>query len=119
MRKEAATIFSAAISVIPACIVATLGDGHAQYGVALLLIALPFYCFAVAVLVWLVGKSTSALGFHSLTAYLGAAVLVSLLLPSLLLLSYGGWVSALAGACGLITAFMLVPALETKARNEP
>lgn len=119
MHRESAIILSAAISVIPAGIVAMLGDGRALYGVALLLIALPVYCFAAAVLVWLVGKATSTLGFHSLAAYLGAAVLASLLLPSLLLLSYGGWVSALAGACGLITAFMLVPVLESKARNEP
>lgn len=119
MRKESATILSAIISVIPAAIIAMLGDGRAQYGVALLLIALPFYCVAVAVLVWLVGKTTSALGFHSPVAYLGAAVFLSLLLPSWFLLSHGGWVSALAGGCGLLTAFMLAPALSTKAGNEP
>lgn len=118
MRNESATIFSAAISVIPAGLIAMLGDGRAQYGVAILLIALPFYCFAVAGLVWLVGRATTALGSQSLAAYLGAAILLSLLLPGLLLLNYGGWVSALAGACGLITAFMMVPVLESKARNE-
>lgn len=118
MRRETATLFSAAISVIPSGLVAMLGDGRAQYGFGLLIIALPFYCIVVAALVWLVGKVTSALGFHSLAAYLGAAVLVSLLLPGLMLQTYGGWVSTLAGACGLMTAFFLVPVLESKVSHE-
>lgn len=119
MRRETATLFSAAISVVPVGLVAMLGDGRSQYGFGLLLIALPLYCIVVAALVWLIGKVTSALGFHSLAAYLGAAFLVSLLLPGLMLLTYGGWVSTLAGVCGLLTAFFLVPALESKVRHEP
>ena len=116
MRKEPMTSLSAVTSVIPAGIVAMFGDGRAQYGVGILLLALPFYCFAVAVLVWLVEKFTFAFGFYSLAAYLVAAILLSLLLPDLFLLYGGGWVSMLAGVCGLITAFMLVPML---AKNKP
>jgi hypothetical protein len=118
MRRETATLVSAAISVIPVGLVAMLGDGRAQYGFGLLLIALPFYCIVVAALVWLIGRVTYALGFNSLAAYLGAAFLVSLLFPGLMLQAYGGWVSTLAGACGLLTAFFLVPILESKERHE-
>ena len=114
MRRESATLLSAVISVVPGGVAAMFGDERAQYGVALLLIALPFYCFGVAVLVWLVGRAVSILGFHSLAAYLGAAFLVSLLLSSLLLQAGGGWVSALAGMFSLTTAFFLVPLLESK-----
>lgn len=117
MRREIATLLSAAISVVPAGIVAMFGDGRAQYGFSLLLIAWPFYCVFVAALVVLVSKTTTALGFPYLSAYLGAALLTSLLLTILLLHSDGGWVSTLAGVVGLMTAFLLVPVLESKASH--
>jgi len=66
MRRETAILVSAAISVIPVGLVAMLSDGRAQYGLGLLLIALPFYFIVVAALVWLIGRTANAVGFHSL-----------------------------------------------------
>jgi len=43
MRREVAIIIAGVISLIPGGVGAALGDGRAQYGMALILIALPFY----------------------------------------------------------------------------
>ena len=93
-----------------------LGDARAQYGMALLVVGLPFYCFAVAALIWLVHRTIAASGFHSFGAYIFSALLASLLLTLVLVKAQVGWVSAIAAASSLLSAFILVPAFEGKHR---
>lgn len=112
MRKELALVMSAIVSLAPGGLVATLGDGRAQYGMLLLLVALPFYCCAVAAFVVLVHKAIDVAGFRSFAAYLLAAILSSCLLALAVASAGGGWVSALAASSSLLSAFVLVPALE-------
>ncbi|NTV10579.1 MAG: hypothetical protein HGA47_07370 [Zoogloea sp.] len=84
----------------------------AQYGMALLVVGLPFYCFAVAAFIWLVHKAIAAAGFHSFWTYIGSALLASLLLALVLVNAQVGWVSSIAAAISLLSALILAPVFE-------
>lgn len=116
MRKELAMLLAAALSIVPGGGVAALGDGRAQYGFLLVLIASPFYVLGIAVLARGIEKVATLAGAHSRRAYRGISLLVSLTVCVSLLLAGGGWASALAAWSSLLNALWLVPWLESKRR---
>lgn len=112
MRREFALVLSAIASLVPGGLVATLGDGRAQNGMALLLVAIPFYCCAVAAFIALVHKAIGIAGFRSFASYILSAFLASFLVALTVIGAHGGWGSALAASSSLLSAFVLVPAFE-------
>jgi hypothetical protein len=116
MRREFAAVAASVLSPVLGLLIASLGDGRAQYGMLLLLVALPFYATAVVCCIalhhWLVWK------FHlqPSLAYARAAVF-SMLLGALVFAAGGGWVSTLALAVSLISAFALFSAFQSEHRH--
>jgi hypothetical protein len=112
MRREPATVLAALISILPGFVVAALGDPAAQYGMLIVLVALPFYCMFVAAVLAVVPMLVGKCGYRSMRAYLWSGCISSFLLGVTLVKAEAGWFGATAGAVCLLSAFVLVPILE-------
>lgn len=112
MRREIATVLASLISQLPGFLVAFFGDPASQYGMLILLVALPFYCMFAVITVTLVSMLIGKLGYRTFRAYLCSGFISSTLIGALLVEGDAGLLGATIGAVCLLSAFVLVPILE-------
>ena len=111
MRVEPAIILAAVGSLLPGWLISLLGDGRAQYGLQLLLIALPFYCAGIFVLVFFVNVTRRHFRLTSIRSYIISAVLVGSMAALAVAPDGGSW-SALTFGTIVTTAVLLVPFIQ-------
>ena len=107
MRKELALVIAEAVSIIPGALISVFGDGRAQYGYALLLIALPFYCVGVTLALLPVFSFVERRQSPSRLTYVAATAFVASITFVLVWFAEVGIVSSLAMAVSVSTAFLL------------
>jgi hypothetical protein len=113
MRVEPAIILATVGSLIPGGLIALLGDAPAKYGFILLLIALPFYCFGIICLVFLIDVARRYFRLTSVRSYVICAVSTGLL-SSLAVVPEDGWWSAVTFGVSVTIAVLLVPFIQGK-----
>jgi hypothetical protein len=111
VRIEPAIVLAAVGSLLPGSLISLLGDGRAQYGMLLLLLALPFYCAGVFLLVCLVQSARRQFGLTSMRSYLASAVVLGSVAALLVAPDGGAW-SAASFAASTTVAILLVPLIQ-------
>ena len=112
MRREPAIVLATALSIIPGIFISNFGAAEAKYGIILIVMNMSMYCVMVVMILALLPMLLSAFKFYSLRVYVFTGLICSLLLYALILQVADHWLSGLAGAISLFSAFLLVPALE-------
>ncbi|WPB55380.1 hypothetical protein [Xylophilus sp. GOD-11R] len=118
MPKEFIMIAAAALSLIPGALIAYLGDGRAQYGMALLIVSMPFYCFFAVLLIFLALKIHSALNVGLVIGFLVPGFIFSFFLSLAIGYAGGGWLSAMALFCSLSSALLFFCFLKRPAEEK-
>ena len=111
MRIEPAILLASLGSLIPGGLIALLADAPAKYGFMLLLIALPFYCFGIVCLVFLIHVARWHFRSTSMRSYVFCAVMAGLL-PTPAVLQDDGWYSAVTFGVSITFAILLVPFIQ-------
>lgn len=107
MRRELAFVIAAVLSIFPGVLISAFGDGRAQYGYALLLVGLPFYCLAVTLFLLPIFSFIERRQSPSRATYMTTALLIASFIFVFVWFAGVGIVGSLAIAVSVSTAFIL------------
>jgi hypothetical protein len=107
MRRELAFVIAEVLSLLPGVLISAFDDGRAQYGYALLLVGLPFYCLGVTLFLLPIFSLIEHSKSPSRSTYVTTALLIALFIFALVWFAELGIVGSLAIAVSVSTAFIL------------
>ncbi|HCU64275.1 MAG TPA: hypothetical protein DF774_00790 [Rheinheimera sp.] len=107
MRRELAFVIAEVLSLLPGALISAFGDGRAQYGYALLLVGLPFYCLGVTLFLLPIFSFIERRKSPSRATYVTTALLIAAFIFALVWFAEVGIVGSLAIAVSVSTAFIL------------
>lgn len=107
MRRELAFVIAEVFSLLPGAKISAFDDGRAQYGYALLLVGLPFYCLGVTLFLLPIFRFIKRLKSPSWATYVTTALLIAAFIFVLVWFAEVGLVGSLAIAASVSTAFIL------------
>lgn len=112
MRKEPAIVLASVVSIFPAILVASFGPPESQYGLMIVAMNISVYLIVSTLVLAFLPVILFNLGFRSFRAYIFAAFVSAALMSALVLQVAEHWISGIATAVAVFSAFVLVPVFE-------
>ena len=112
MRKELAIVFASVTSIFPAILVGSFGPPESQYGLMIVAMNISVYLIISTLVLAFLPVLLFNLGLRSFRAYILAAVVCAALLCWIVLRVAEHWISGIATAVAVFSAFVLVPVFE-------